>query len=114
VQVHAGLRQLANGNAKFVEVDAGRRSRPRSARAQSRKQTLRRSALPKITGEYAFGIAGLDGFNTRTAVAGRLTANGMGTFTNGVADANQAGLYTSGITIAAGSYYVSEQQPAVA
>jgi hypothetical protein len=98
---------LANGNAKFVEVDAGGGHGSVGSGSIEKADTTAFSTA-KITGEYAFGIAGLDAFNTRTAVAGRLTANGMGTFTNGVADANQAGHYTSGVTIAAGSYYVSE------
>jgi hypothetical protein len=98
---------LANGNAKFVEVDAGGGHGSVGSGSIEKADTTAFSTA-KITGEYAFGIAGLDGFNTRTAVAGRLTASGMGTFTNGVADANQAGRYTSGVAIVAGSYSVSE------
>src|SRR6266850_804959 len=62
----------------------------------------------KITGDYAFGVVGLDFWNNRTAIAGRLTANGAGTFTNGVADINQSGRFTSYSTFATANYTVSD------
>jgi hypothetical protein len=51
---------------------------------------------------------GLDGFNARTAIAGRLTANGAGTFSNGMADVNQSSRYTSAAVIPLATYSVSE------
>jgi len=42
----------------------------------------------RITGDYAFGAAGLDNVNNRAAIEGRLTSNGTGTFTNAAGDVN--------------------------
>jgi hypothetical protein len=84
---------MANGNAQFIEIDAtGGVGEVGSGTMEKVDTTAYNTA--KITGDYAFGFAGLDLWNYRTAIAGRLTANGAGTFTNGVADINQSGQFT--------------------
>ena len=85
---------MANGNAKFVEIDAaGGHGTVGSGTMEKADTTAYNTA--KIVGDYAFGVVGLDGSNNRTAIAGRLTANGAGTFTNGASDVNQSGLFTT-------------------
>src|SRR5258708_20243423 len=61
----------------------------------------------KSAGGYAFGVAGFDLSNNRTAIAGRMTANGAGTFTGGAADANQSGTFTT-LNVFASSYIVTD------
>jgi hypothetical protein len=61
----------------------------------------------KISGDYAFGVAGFDQSNNRTAMAGRFTANGLGTFTNGAADLNLSGTFST-LNVFAGSYAVTD------
>ncbi|MCU1240020.1 MAG: Serine protease, subtilase family [Candidatus Acidoferrum typicum] len=85
---------MANGNAKFIEVDAAGGHGTVGSGIMEKADTTAYSTA-KIMGDYAFGVAGLDGSNNRTAIAGRLTANGAGTFTNGASDVNQSGLFTT-------------------
>src|SRR5260370_4688900 len=61
----------------------------------------------KISGDYAFGFTGLDGFNDRTMLVGRFTANGLGTFTNGAADSSRSGIF-GGAPFVAGNYTVTD------
>ena len=49
----------------------------------------------------------MDSWNNRTAIAGRLTANGAGIFTDGAADVNQSGTFTTWMSYAA-NYTVSD------
>jgi len=70
---------MANGNAKFVEIDAAGGHGTVGSGAMEKVDTTSYSTA-KIVGDYAFGVAGLDGSNNRTAIAGRFTANGAGTF----------------------------------
>jgi hypothetical protein len=98
---------MANGNAKFVEVDAGGGHGTVGSGSMEKVDTSAYSTA-RITGDYAFGVAGYDGFNARTAIAGRLTANGAGMFSNGVADVNQSSRYTSAAPIPLATYNVSE------
>jgi hypothetical protein len=92
---------MANGNAKFVEIDAGGGHGTVGSGTMEKTDT-------KILGDYAFGVAGLDNSNNRNAIAGRFTANGSGAFADGVADVNQAGRYTSAAMVPAGTYMVSD------
>jgi len=98
---------LANGNAQFVEIDAAGGHGTVGSGTMERADTSAYSNS-RIAGDYAFGVAGLDGFNARTAIAGRLTANGSGAFSNGVADVNQSSRYTSAAPIPLATYMVSE------
>jgi hypothetical protein len=98
---------MANGNAQFVEIDAAGGIGEVGSGTMERVDTTAYSTA-KILGDYAFGVAGLDGWNARTAIAGRFTANGAGTFSDGVADVNQAGRFTSAAMVPAGTYMVSD------
>jgi hypothetical protein len=97
---------MANGNAKFVEVDAsGGHGSVGSGSMEKMDTTAFNTA--RIIGDYAFGAAGLDQSNNRTAMAGRLTANGSGMFSNGAADVNQSGAFTT-LNVFAASYTVTD------
>src|SRR3984893_7512839 len=97
---------MANGNAKFVEVDAAGGTGTVGSGTMEKADTTAFNTA-KITGSYAFGVAGLDAWNSRSAIAGRLTANGAGLFTDGAADVNQSGRFTTLASYAA-QYTVSD------
>ena len=97
---------MANGNAKFVEVDAsGGHGTVGSGSIEKMDTTAFNTA--RIIGDYAFGAAGLDQSNNRTAMAGHLTANGSGMFSNGAADVNQSGTFTT-LNMFVGTYMVTD------
>jgi len=97
---------LANGNAKFVEVDASGGHGTVGSGSIERVDTTAFNTA-RITGDYAFGAAGLDQSNNRTAIAGRFTANGAGMLSNGASDVNQSGTFTT-LNMFAGTYMVSD------
>src|SRR6266481_2962410 len=97
---------MANGNAKFVEIDAAGGHGTVGSGTMEKEDTTAFSTA-KITGDYAFGVAGFDQSNNRTAMAGRFTANGAGTFTNGAADVNLSGTFST-LNVFAGSYMVTD------
>lgn len=97
---------MANGNAKFVEVDAGGGHGTVGSGSMEKADTTAYSTA-KIVGDYAFGAAGLDQSNNRTAMAGRFTANGSGMFSNGAADVNQSGTFTT-LNAFVGTYMVTD------
>jgi len=97
---------MANGNAVFSVFDTlGGRVELGSGTMEKVDTTAYNTA--KITGDYAFGVAGLDGSNNRVAFAGRLTADGAGNFTNGAADMNTSGTVSSA-TFTMATYAVSD------
>src|SRR4029077_1434858 len=99
---------MANGNAQFIEIDATGGIGEVGSGTMERVDTTAYSTA-KILGDYAFGVAGLDAWNYRTAIAGRFTANGAGTLTDVVADVNQAGQFTSyAMFLPAANYTVSD------
>jgi hypothetical protein len=61
----------------------------------------------KITGDYAFGFAGLDNLNNRAAIAGRFTANGTGSLTGAAADVNAYGSVSS-MSFTSANYSVTD------
>jgi hypothetical protein len=97
---------MANGNAKFVEVDASGGHGTVGSGTMEKADTTAYSTA-KIAGDYAFGFAGFDGSNNRSALAGRFTANGAGTFTSGAADINLSGMFSTWNGFA-GSYMVMD------
>jgi hypothetical protein len=97
---------MANGTAKFVEIDASGGNGTVGSGSMEKVDTTAYSTA-KIVGDYAFGVAGFDLSNNRTAIAGRMTANGAGTFTSGAADANQSGTFTT-LNVFASSYIVTD------
>src|SRR5260370_5737145 len=97
---------MANGNAKFVEIDAAGGHGTVGSGTMEKVDTTAYSTA-KITGDYAFGVAGFDQSNNRTAIAGRFTANGAGTLTNGAADINLAGMFSTW-NVFAGDYMLTD------
>jgi hypothetical protein len=97
---------MANGNAKLVEIDAsGGHGTVGSGTVE--KVDITAYSTAKITGDYAFGVAGFDQSNNRTAITGRFTANGSGMLSNGAADANQSGTFTT-LNVFVASYMVTD------
>lgn len=98
---------MSNGNAKFVEIDAtGGHGTVGTGTMEKVDTTAFNTA--RIVGDYAFGVAGQEQSNTsRTAIAGRFTANGAGMLTNGAADANQNGTFTT-LNLLDGTYTVTD------
>jgi hypothetical protein len=97
---------LSNGNAKFVEVDAsGNHGTVGSGTMEKVDTTAYNTA--SITGDYAFGVSGLDQSNNRTALAGRFTSNGIGILSNGAADENMSGQFST-MNLLAGTYTVTD------
>jgi hypothetical protein len=97
---------MADGNARFVEIDAAGGTGTVGSGTMEKADTTAYSTA-KILGDYAFGLAGLDLSNNRTAMAGRFTANGAGTFTNGAADVNESGTFTT-LNVLEGNYIVTD------
>src|SRR5882724_12655140 len=97
---------MANGNAKFVEIDAaGGHGTVGSGTMEKTDSTAFSTA--KIAGDYAFGFAGFDQSNNRTAIGGRFTASGSGMLTNGAADMNLSGTFST-LNVFVGSYMVTD------
>jgi len=97
---------MSNGTAKFVEIDASGGNGTVGSGSMEKGDTTAYSTS-KIVGDYAFGVAGFDLSNNRTAIAGRMTANGAGTFTSGAVDANQSGMFTT-LNVLASNYLVMD------
>jgi hypothetical protein len=97
---------MANGNAKFIEFDAGDGSGTIGSGTMEKVDTTAFSTA-KITGDYAFGVAGLDNSNNRAAIAGRFTSNGAGSLANAAGDLNAYGAVSS-MTLAASNYAVAD------
>src|SRR6266566_4530395 len=97
---------MANGNAKFVEIDASGGHGTVGSGTMEKVDTTAYSTS-KIAGDYAFGVAGFDQSNNRSAIAGRFTANGSGMLSNGAADANQSGTFTT-LNVFAATYMVTD------
>jgi hypothetical protein len=97
---------LSNGNAKFVEIDAsGNHGTVGSGTMEKVDTTSYNTA--RITGDYAFGVAGQDQSNNHTSIVGRFTANGAGVLSNGAADENMSGRFST-MNLFAGTYMVTD------
>jgi hypothetical protein len=81
---------LANGNAQFIKFDASGGTGTIGSGTMEKADTTAYSTA-RITGDYAFGAAGLDNVNNRAAIEGRFTSNGTGTLTNAAGDVNAYG-----------------------
>ena len=107
----AGAAQFAiamtsNGNARFIEFDASAASGTIGSGIIESADTNAFSTA-SITGDYAFGVAGLDDLNNRAAIIGRFASEGTGTLANAAGDLNAYGTpYTLSFTAA--SYTVSD------
>jgi len=81
---------MANGNAQFIEFDASGGAGTIGSGTMEKADTTAYSTA-RITGNYAFGAAGLDNVNNRAAIEGRFTSNGTGALTNAAGDVNAYG-----------------------
>jgi len=68
-QCEAGVCDDVNGNAQFIEFDAAGGAGT-IARGPWKKRTQTAVSTARITGDYAFGAAGLDNVNNRAAIEG--------------------------------------------
>jgi len=96
---------MANGNAQFIKFDASGGAGTIGSGTMEKADTTAFNTA-RITGDYAFGAAGLDNANNRAAIEGRFTSNGTGTFTNAAGDVNAYGTDYS-MNFTAANYTVS-------
>ena len=96
---------MANGNAQFIEMDAAGGTGTIGSGTMEKVDTTAYSTA-RITGDYAFGVAGFDNANNRAAITGRFTSNGTGTLTNAAGDVNAYGTGYS-MNFTAANYTVS-------
>src|SRR5947207_7289202 len=85
---------LANGNAQLIEFDASGGAGTIGSGIMEKADTTAYGTA-RITGDYAFGAAGLDNTNNRAAIEGRFTSNGAGALTNAAGDVNDYGTHYS-------------------
>jgi hypothetical protein len=104
--VKLAFAMMANGNAQFIRFDAAGGSGTIGSGSMEKVDKIAYSTA-KITGDYAFGVAGLDNLNNRAAVAARFTSNGAGTLTNAAGDLNAYGTEYS-MSFTAATYAVSD------
>jgi hypothetical protein len=97
---------MANGNARFIKFDASGGSGTIGSGTIEKADTAAYNAT-KITGDYAFGLAGLDGSNNRAALAGRFTSSGTGTLAGAAGDVNAYGSVSS-MTFSSATYAVTD------
>ncbi|HEX2711508.1 MAG TPA: hypothetical protein VHM88_04695, partial [Candidatus Acidoferrales bacterium] len=97
---------LANGNAQFIEFDAaGGTGTVGSGTIEKADSTAFNSA--QISGDYAFGLVGLNATNNRASFAGRFTSDGAGNLSNAAGDINASGTVGSAV-FTASTYTVSD------
>jgi hypothetical protein len=83
---------MANGNAELIRFDAaGGTGTVGSGTLEKADRTAFSTA--RITGDYAFGLAGLDSSSNRLSFAGRFTSDGAGTLASAASDINARGTY---------------------
>jgi len=104
--LHLAFAMTANGSAQFIEFDATGGSGIVGSGTMEKSNPADFSTA-RVAGDYAFGLAGFDAGSAHVALAGRVTANGAGNFTNATGDINDNG--TVGSTIfSAPTYAVSD------
>jgi trimeric autotransporter adhesin len=104
--VKFAIAMTANGNARFIEFDASAGSGTIGSGTIEGADTSAYTAA-SITGDYAFGVAGLDNVNNRAAIIGRFTSNGTGTLAGAAGDLNAYGTPYS-LTFSSANYTVSD------
>src|SRR5262249_37301234 len=97
---------MADGNAQFIQFDAGGGSGTIGSGTIEKADTTAYDGA-KITGDYAFGVVGLDQLNQRAAMAGRFTSDGRGSLTNAAGDVNAYGKL-SAMSFTTASYTLSD------
>jgi hypothetical protein len=96
----------ADGNAQFIEFDATGGSGTIGSGTIEQADT-NAFGTASLTGDYAFGLAGLDNLNNRAAIIGRFTSNGTGMLTNPAGDLNGYGTPYS-LSFSSATYTVSD------
>ena len=104
--VKFAIAMTANGNARFIEFDASAGSGTIGSGTIEGADTSAYTAA-SITGDYAFGVVGLDNVNNRAALIGRFTSNGTGTLAGAAGDLNAYGTPYS-LTFSSANYTVSD------
>jgi hypothetical protein len=92
------LSAITNGlaqNGRFAEFDDTTGTSGRRGSGILRAQDAGAFALGKITGPYAFGLAGQDATGNSEVVVGSFNADGAGSIPSGIADQNIAGAGTN-------------------
>jgi hypothetical protein len=97
---------IPDGNARFIEFDASGGSGTIGSGTIEGADTSAYTAA-SITGDYAFGLAGLDNVNNRAAIIGRFASNGTGTLAGAAGDLNAYGTPYS-LTFSSANYTVSD------
>jgi hypothetical protein len=104
VAYQVAFAMTAEGNAQFIEFDPPGGS---VGSGSIEKADTTAFSTPKITGDYAFGLAGFDASTNRMAFAGRFTSDGAGNFSNAAGDINAHGTVGSAI-FTSSTYSVSD------
>ncbi len=93
----------SDGNARFIQYD----SRGVQGAGVIKRQDTSAFSAGKISGNYAFGLDGIDGpASHRMAVIGEMTSDGVSNFSNGLVDANTNGTILAASPMA-GTYLVA-------
>lgn len=96
----------SNGNARFIEFDASGGSGTIGSGTIERTDTSAYTTA-SITGDYAFGMVGLDNISNRAALIGRFTSNSTGTLASPAGDLNAYGTPYP-LTFSSADYNVSD------
>jgi len=86
-----------SGNGRIIEFDATSSASNRSS-GFFKKQDPTAFSAAAFSGDFALGFSGAHFGGGRFALAGRLTADGAGNFSNGVVDTDDAGTVGSNLT----------------
>lgn len=95
-----------NGDAQFIEADAT--STSTRGTGILRKQPPPNFVASNFSGNYAFELAGTDSGGKRATLAGVFRADGVGNFSNGNVDSNDAGTLGTNITGVSGAFLVAQ------
>jgi hypothetical protein len=96
-----------NGDGQFVEADTSSNG-TRGTGILRKQPTTPNFIAANFSGGYAFQLAGIDSSGKRATYAGVFQADGVGLFTNGNADTNDAGTIGTNITGVSGSFLVAQ------
>lgn len=97
-----------DGNGQFIETDVANSPLTRGTGILRKQPTpLPTYLAADFIGNYAFQLAGIDSNNKRASYAGVLHADGIGNFSNGNVDTNDAGTVGTNITGAGGTFLVA-------
>ncbi|MGC1290040.1 MAG: Ig domain-containing protein, partial [Candidatus Acidiferrales bacterium] len=96
-----------NGDGQFVEADTSSNG-TRGTGILRKQPTIPNFIAANFSGGYAFQLAGVDSSGKRATYAGVFQADGVGLFTNGNVDTNDAGAVGTNITGVSGSFLVAQ------